>query len=146
MSEAMIRHKLEESILALTEEEPALRDWLLDLDAQEKIDLVPFMQQNYKFNVPVTKFAELTGRSLSTFQRDFQRSFGTNAGKWLLKRRLQAAHEVISERNAAPGDIYLDLGFEDLAHFSRSFKKEFGVNPSVLLRRMKASAGGATHK
>lgn len=27
-------------------------------------------------------------------------------------------------------DIYIELGFEDLAHFSRSFKKYFGKNPS----------------
>lgn len=134
MSEAMIRHKLEEAILALVEEEHSMQDWLLDLDAQEKIDLAVFMQQHYKFNVPVTKFAELTGRSLSTFQRDFQKHFGTNAGKWLLKRRLQAAHEALVERNATPGDIYLDMGFEDLSHFSRSFKKEFGVSPSGVRR------------
>jgi hypothetical protein len=38
-----------------------------------KTDLREFMLCNYMFNIPINKFAELTGRSLSTFQRDFLR-------------------------------------------------------------------------
>jgi len=29
-----------------------------------------------------------------------------------------------------PSDVYLDVGFEDLSHFSFAFKKHFGYNPS----------------
>ena len=31
--------------------------------------------------------------------------------------------------------VYLEVGFKNLSHFSTAFKKEFGVNPSVLLFR-----------
>src|SRR5206468_11993865 len=99
-----------------------------------------YMQRNYMFNVPMKKFAELTGRSLSTFQRDFRKIFGMNATHWLLKRRLQAAYERITVENKKPVNIYLDLGFEDIAHFSRSFKSEFGVNASKLLKLVRGQA------
>jgi AraC-like DNA-binding protein len=52
----------------------------------------------------------------------------------LLKRRLAAAYEAITKDHKAPVDLYLDLGFEDLSHFSRSFKQEFGINASQLQR------------
>jgi len=131
-SEAMIQHKLVEAILALQEQDEQLEHWLFDFPQQGKIDLQDFMQRNYMFNVPMTKFAELTGRSLSTFQRDFHRIFGMNATRWLLKRRLNAAYDALASGNKMPVDIYLDLGFEDIAHFSRSFKNEFGFSPSQL--------------
>jgi len=131
-SKDMIQHKLVEAILALQEQDEQLEDWLFDFQQQGKIDLYDFMERNYMFNVPMTKFAELTGRSLSTFQRDFHRIFGMNATRWLLKRRVQAAYEALTSGNKMPVDIYLDLGFEDLAHFSRSFKNEFGFSPSQL--------------
>ncbi len=134
----MIQHKLVEAIMTLSEQDEDLTFWLFDLEHQERIDLEDFMQRNYMFNIPMTKFAELTGRSLSTFQRDFHRIFGSNAAKWLLRRRLQAAYEAILQKKIMPVDIYLDLGFEDIAHFSRSFKSEFGFNASQLLKSAKA--------
>jgi AraC-like DNA-binding protein len=134
-SQAMIKHKLEEAILVLLEHHSNMKYWLFDFAEQGKLNLETFMQRNYMFNVPMTKFAELTGRSLSTFQRDFRKTMGTNASTWLLKRRLQAAYEAITTKGSMPVDIYLDLGFEDIAHFSRSFKKEFGVTPTQVRKQ-----------
>jgi AraC-like DNA-binding protein len=33
-------------------------------------------------------------------------------------------------KNQKPSDVYLEVGFEDLSHFSFVFKKEFGKTPS----------------
>jgi AraC-like DNA-binding protein len=132
LSKEMMLHKLIEAVMALLEQQQGLDQWLFGFPQQGKMDLEDFMQRNFMFNVPTTKLAELTGRSLSTFQRDFRKLFGTNASAWLLKRRLQAAYEAIAHQHKMPVDIYLDLGFEDISHFSRSFKQEFGYSPSQL--------------
>lgn len=132
LSDAMMQHKREEAVLALLEQDATLEQWLFDFTEPGKTDLQAFMQRNYMFNVPMTKFAELTGRSLSTFQRDFQKLFGVTATTWLLKRRLQAAHEALAIHHRKPVDIYLEVGFEDISHFSRAFKNEFGYTPSAV--------------
>ncbi|WP_310588036.1 helix-turn-helix domain-containing protein [Runella sp. SP2] len=36
----------------------------------------------------------------------------------------------MEKSNKKPSEIYLDLGFEDLSHFSFAFEKQFGVAPS----------------
>ncbi len=95
-----------------------------------KIDLEAFMNRNFHFNVELKRFAYLTGRSLATFKRDFEKIFHVSPSRWLLQKRLQEAHHLILDKGAAASDIYLDLGFEDLSHFSFAFKKMYGVSPS----------------
>lgn len=122
--------KQEEAILLLLKAYPELADVLFDFSDPGKIDLEAFMQQNYHFNVDMNRFAYLTGRSLSGFKRDFQKVFNSSPGRWLLQRRLKEAYVLLKEHKRAVGDVYLDLGFEDLSHFSFAFKKQYGMAPS----------------
>jgi AraC-like DNA-binding protein len=52
-----------------------------------------------------------------------------------VQKRLQEAHFLIDEKHKKPSEIYLDLGFEDLSHFSYAFKKLFGLTPTELSAR-----------
>ncbi|STC92146.1 helix-turn-helix domain-containing protein [Chryseobacterium carnipullorum] len=108
-----------------------MKNILFDISDPYKIDLESFMQKNYHFNVKLDRFAYLTGRSLATFKRDFEKIFGTAPRKWLLEKRLKEAHYLLKTGRRA-SDIYLDLGFENLSHFSFAFKKQYGLPPSML--------------
>jgi AraC family transcriptional regulator, exoenzyme S synthesis regulatory protein ExsA len=130
--------KLEEMLICLQELDSELTTSLFTIAATGNLDLGEFMERNYMFNVPFNKFAELSGRSLSTFQRDFNKIFDMQAGSWLLKRRLQAAHDLLLNLDRKPSDVYLETDFEDFAHFSRSFKKRFGYNPSRVSSTIKS--------
>lgn len=127
---ALLLLKQKEAILLLLRVKPVLKDVLFDFSEPGKIDLEAFMNRNYHFNVALKRFAHLTGRSLSTFKRDFEKIFGNTPSRWLLQRRLKEAFYLIKEQRKPASDVYLDLGFEDLSHFSYAFKKEFGIAPS----------------
>lgn len=122
--------KREELLLILLQNNPELSAILFNFGAPQKINLEAYMNRNYKFNISIGRFAYLTGRSLSAFKRDFTAIFADTPSHWLTQRRLQEAHFLISEKRKKPSDIYLELGFEDLSHFSFAFKKKFGFNPS----------------
>lgn len=122
--------KLKEAILLLLQTNPELRPVLFDFSEPGKIDLEGFMQKNFHFNVELKRFAYLTGRSLATFKRDFEKIFHVTPSRWLQQRRLQEAHYLIKEKGQAPSNVYLEVGFEDLSHFSFAFKKTYGVAPS----------------
>jgi AraC-like DNA-binding protein len=122
--------KLREAILILLQGNPELKDVLFDFSEPGKIDLEGFMNKNFHFNVQLKRFAYLTGRSLATFKRDFEKIFHITPNRWLQQKRLQEAHYQIKEQGKAPSDVYLELGFEDLSHFSFAFKKVYGVAPS----------------
>ncbi|HEV7737078.1 MAG TPA: AraC family transcriptional regulator, partial [Chlamydiales bacterium] len=114
---ALISLKLKEAVMVLLQSNPALKDVLFDFTEPGKIDLAAFMNKNFHFNVQISRFAYLTGRSLATFKRDFGKIFHLSPSRWLQQKRLEEALYLIKKKGKAPSDIYLDLGFEDLSHF-----------------------------
>lgn len=127
--------KREELLLILLHHQPELATVLFDFSSPEKIDLEEFMNRNYKFNVSMERFAWLSGRSLSAFKRDFKQLFSTTPNHWLVQRRLKEAYFLLNNNNKKASEIYLELGFESLPHFSYAFKKEFGCPPSKLNKK-----------
>lgn len=133
--------KREELLLILLQQQPDLALILFDFRPPGRLDLKAFMQQNYKFNVSLERFAYLSGRSLSAFKRDFKQIFRQSPAAWLIAKRLDEAHFLIEQKKQKPSDIYLELGFENLSHFSFSFKKRFGYNASELIDNSGQSLG-----
>ena len=125
--------KREELLKILLSARPDLGNLFFDFGKPEKIDLEAFMNRNYKFNASIERFAYLTGRSRSAFKRDFRQLFNDTPNRWLVRKRLKEAHFLITKKRQKPSAIYLDLGFEDLSHFSFAFKKAFGQTATQLL-------------
>lgn len=135
IDEAFEEVKYEELLIILLKNQPELAGIFFDYARPEKINLEEFMHRNYKFNVSSQRFAYLTGRSLSAFKRDFTEIFKIAPNRWLVQKRLQEAYFLIDKEHKKPSEIYLDLGFEALSHFSFAFKKLFGHTPTELAER-----------
>lgn len=132
MNEALTKLKTKEAIELVLKINPGLKELLFDFSEPYKVDLEAFMLQNYMYNVSIDAFAKLTGRSRAGFKRDFEKIFAASPGQWLQQKRLQEAYYLIKEKGIKPSSAYLDVGFENLSHFSFAFKKAFGVAPSLL--------------
>lgn len=128
----LLRIKQKEALALLLEYDISLKDILFDFSEPYKVDLEVFMNQNFRFNVHLDRFAYLTGRSLPTFKRDFQKTFGVSPRQWLQQKRLEEAYYLITQKGKTASDIYLDLGFENLSHFSFAFKKQYHFAPSMI--------------
>jgi AraC-like DNA-binding protein len=122
--------KIEEAIRVLRAIDKDADQVLGQFEEPGKLDLVEFMEKNFMFNLPLEKFGYLTGRSLTTFKKDFEKTFRSSPGKWLTHKRLELAHYLLFEKKRKPSDVYMDVGFENLSHFSFAFKKQFGYNPT----------------
>lgn len=126
--------KRENLLKVLLKLQPDLANVLFDFGKPQKIDLEAYMNRNYKFNASIERFAYLTGRSRSAFKRDFRELFQDTPNRWLIRKRLKEAYFLITKKQQKPSVFYLDLGFEDLSHFSYAFKKTFGLSPSELFK------------
>jgi AraC family transcriptional regulator len=77
----------------------------------------------------LAELARMAGISPYHFLRTFKHVTGVTPHQWLLRARLQAAALRLVASRERITDIALDVGFEDLSNFARSFRAEFGVSP-----------------
>lgn len=63
------------------------------------------------------------------FLRSFKAVTGVTPHQWLLRARLRDAAGKLAATKAPVTNIALDVGFEDLSNFTRSFHAEFGASP-----------------
>ncbi|WP_316778568.1 AraC family transcriptional regulator [Pedobacter antarcticus] len=131
----LIDLKIEEAMIILRSVDKDIDYTLADFSEPGKIDLAEFMEKNFMFNMTMEKFGYLTGRSLTTFKRDFKKSFKSTPQRWLTQKRLELAHYYLSSKDRKPVDVYLEVGFENLSHFSFVFKKQFGYAPTEIKLR-----------
>lgn len=124
--------KITEALSILRTIDPDIDGVLANFEDPHKVELVSFMEKNYMFNMPLEKFSYLTGRSLTTFKRDFKKAFNTTPQKWLTQRRLELAHYELAEKKRKPVEVCYETGFENLSHFSYAFKKHFGYAPTTV--------------
>lgn len=126
--ESLASLKITEAISILRVIDSGIDSVLANFDEPRKIDLIGFMERNFMFNMSLQKLSYLTGRSLSTFNRDLKKHFNTTPQKWLTEKRLQLAYYQLHEKKKKPPKVYLEAGFEDLSHFSFAFKKKYGLS------------------
>jgi AraC-like DNA-binding protein len=105
---------------------------LFDFTEPWKIDIIDFLDENYMYELSIDEIASFTGRSLSTFKRDFKKISELSPEKWIIQRRLEAAYEKLQEVGKSVSDVYIEVGFKNLSHFSSAFKKQYGVTPSSM--------------
>lgn len=124
--------KITEAITILRSIDTTIDSVLSNFEEPGKIDLASYMEKNFMFNLPLEKFGYLTGRSLTTFKRDFSNLFNTTPQRWLTKKRLELAHYQLTATKKKPIEVCYEVGFENLSHFSFAFKKQFGYAPREL--------------
>lgn len=134
LPEKLISVKIEEALTILRSIDKNIDNLLADFSEPYKINLAEFMEKNFMFNMPMEKFGYLTGRSLTTFKRDFKKVFNTTPQKWLTQKRLELAYYQLTVKQRKPIEVFYEVGFENLSHFSYAFKKQYGYSPTEVFR------------
>lgn len=137
--QALLELKFRELILTIADNpiNDELRSFFASLlQSPQNASLMKVMEDNFSFNLKLEEFAKLSARSLSAFKRDFKRQFDTTPGKWLVERRLQHALHLLKNVGRTVSEAAFESGFEDPSHFSRSFRKLYGVSPIAMRLQM----------
>ena len=89
----MVELSFHQILLHIASHEPTRTfiDFLKYTASHYKIDLSFYMEENFTKNLSLSQMAEKTGRSVSSFKKDFQNTFGQTPFRWILNRRLDYA-------------------------------------------------------
>lgn len=132
MDNQLAKLKTMEAIIGMIRTNDELAYQLQNFSVKSKADLHQYMNFHYLENKKLAEFAKESGRSLSVFKKDFQALYNIPPAQWLKNKRLEHAYKLLTTTRRKASDIYLECGFEDLAHFSKSFKSRFAINPSAI--------------
>jgi AraC family transcriptional regulator len=97
----------------------------------ERVEAVrQVLETRYAESHSLASLAKEVGMSSFQFTRVFSDLSGLPPHQYLLRVRMKRAAQMLLD-GASVTDACFDVGFSNLSHFIRSFKKRFGVVPSL---------------
>ncbi len=92
------------------------------------------MMKNFNADLELEDFARLSGRSLSTFKRDFKNYYRQTPGKWLNEKRLEYAKTLLMSSDLNVNEVCYESGFRNTSHFNKAFKQRYNLAPNQFRR------------
>ena len=100
------------------------------------------MDRAFAQPLDVPALARLTHLSPAHFSRQFRATFGETPHRYLQRRRVERAMELLRETNLPVTEICFDVGFNSLGTFTRTFREIVG-QPASAYRERFAGDGAA---
>ena len=132
VSDELLKLKLKELILLLakTDNAMAIQQLISSLFTPAEYSFKEIIEANIYSNLTNEELALLTNLSLSSFKREFDKVYKTSPARFVKKRKLERSAELLTHTNQRIGEIAFACGFGEIAHFSKSFQKHYGISPS----------------
>lgn len=90
----------------------------------------------FRGSIEVKQIAERVGLSTSQLGRRFQDRFQVSPSEYLKRVRIHEASRLLADTDKTLGEVALDCGFYDQAHFTRTFKQQLSMTPKEFRREL----------
>lgn len=88
-----------------------------------------FIEQNFQNDISVEDIAACCGLNRSYFGKIFHESMGKSPQEFLISYRMTKATELLKLTHLSVADIGNAVGYPNQLHFSRAFRKVYGISP-----------------
>lgn len=126
-----LAHHLARRFGAAPKRQETVRGGLTPLQIKRVLELIDARLDQ---TVSLDEMAQVAGLSPFHFSRQFKRSTGASPHRFLLSRRLERARLLLEKPGAELGAVSQQVGFADQSHFTRWFRRQFGVTPGQVKR------------
>jgi AraC-like DNA-binding protein len=92
-----------------------------------------FIDASVAANPSLDDIAGAAGMSAFHLLREFKKAIGLPPHAYLVQRRVDEARRLLLKGHA-PRRIAIEVGYSDQAHFSREFRRFYGVPPGTVIR------------
>jgi len=97
--------------------------------------IISFIDENYMNDISLNKLSQNTYLSAAYVSKLFKEETGETPINYLIKKLLSKAHEMLKQGLLPVKEIAKLVGYEDAYHFSKLFKKYYGISPSKVSER-----------
>ena len=104
--------------------------FLLDAARGENPSISSVIDSNLYSSATINELAILSGRSLSSFKREFVLQYGEPPRSWIRKKKLERAAYLLETSDKTIEEIAESSGFVSGPHFARLFKKHYQYTPT----------------
>jgi len=132
VTDDLLKLKIKELILLLLQTDNAenITTLFSHLFNPRQAGLFEVVEAHLYSSISIVELASLTGRSLSTFKRDFETQFGDTPANFIKEKKLEKALELLQATELSVSEICYEVGFQDPSHFTKSFKQKYTQPPS----------------
>jgi AraC-like DNA-binding protein len=102
---------------------------------KQKRDIELLMLEHYDKNLTISDFADLSGRSLSTFNREFKRTHNKTPKQWLIEKKLSKAKELL-DKGLSVTESAFEVGYHNVSHFIKAYKGIYGKTPKEMQKKI----------
>lgn len=92
-------------------------------------EAITYVEENFQNNISVEDIAHVCGIDRSYFGKIFHQAVGKSPQDFLIQYRMVKATELLKLTPLSVSDVSCAVGYDDPLHFSRAFKKIYGVSP-----------------
>jgi len=124
----LLEVKLLEFLHLLSETESFALTLQSSEQSKQKRAIDELMVKHYDKNISISEFASLSGRSLSSFNREFKRKHHTTPKKWLIQQRIHKAHHLLQDGKSVTESAF-EIGYMNVSHFIKAYKEIYGKTP-----------------
>jgi AraC-like DNA-binding protein len=100
------------------------------------------MDRAFAQRLDVPALARVAHVSPAHFSRQFRATFGETPHRYLQRRRVERAMELLRETQRPVTEICFDVGFNSVGTFSRTFRSIVGEPPSAYRARFAGNGAG----
>lgn len=97
-----------------------------------KRNITRLLNNSEILKLSISDLANLSGRSISSFNRDFKSIYNIAPKQWLQSKRLDRAFTLLTNTELTVTHIAADLGYDNVSHFIKSFKEKYKTTPKQL--------------
>ncbi|UXI02599.1 helix-turn-helix domain-containing protein [Photobacterium sp. TY1-4] len=83
-------------------------------------------------HLTVNDLAHISGRSLSSINRDFKAAYNLSPKKWLRDKKLARAKALLENGDISVTEAALTIGYENVSSFIKAFKLKYGETPNQI--------------
>lgn len=115
---------------ALAQQELAWQNSLEDMEKKRPVQMAKiYLDNHYAEAVSLEQVAADAGFNASYFSVLFKKECGIGFQDYLTELRMKKAKEMLKKSSLPVAEICEQVGYRDLRHFSKTFKKMTGLNP-----------------